>query len=317
MQKSIKTIFILSLFLGLTSSSHTSAVSNPYDAIDRSWVQEQKLDNSTGELREEKEREEVRNQLEISFIVGLILLILSGLVIAAGHFYEKISGKKLEVEKTIEGIVVVSRVKRIAHFAIDFFILTTGVHFIVLYIAINVQWSLYIQYQWIFFTILLITYYTISELFFGRTIGKFITESRVISLNGSQPTFYQILLRTLVRLIPFEIFSLMGVSPLGWHDKWSGTMVVSNDTIATLKKFSNINDHEVADFALDDQLEVKRWFRFFKVAYLFLYAGLVISITLYAFLEHESILMWWLVFVFIFMEAIRRSFYYIVCGKKS
>src|SRR6185503_16207455 len=72
-----------------------------------------------------------------------------------------------------------------------------------------------------------IVYYGFFEGIFQRTPGKWITKTKVVRLDGSKPHFVQILGRTLIRLIPFEWISfLFGDHPFGWHDRWSGTMVV-------------------------------------------------------------------------------------------
>ena len=44
-------------------------------------------------------------------------------------------------------------------------------------------------------------------------------------LLAGRPTYGQILGRTFSRFVPFEAFSFLP-SPVGWHDRWSGTRVV-------------------------------------------------------------------------------------------
>jgi len=73
-----------------------------------------------------------------------------------------------------------------------------------------------------------IAYYLVMELACQRTIAKFITGTRVVTVDGGTPTFGQILGRTLSRMVPFEPFSfLFGQPPVGWHDSWSGTRVIT------------------------------------------------------------------------------------------
>ena len=69
-------------------------------------------------------------------------------------------------------------------------------------------------------------YYAVLEGFTGRTIGKFITRTKVVDENGEKPDFNTILIRSLCRLIPFEQFSFLGSDSYGWHDKFSKTRVV-------------------------------------------------------------------------------------------
>ncbi len=75
----------------------------------------------------------------------------------------------------------------------------------------------------VFFIILF--YYSFFESIFSRTPGKFITNTRVVMLNGYLPNLNTILLRTLCRMIPFEALSLL-LSEVAWHDKFTSTRVV-------------------------------------------------------------------------------------------
>lgn len=72
--------------------------------------------------------------------------------------------------------------------------------------------------SWIF-------YYWGLEYWFGKTLGKLLTRTRVVREDGGKPTASQIFVRTLCRLVPFEPFSFLA-SHKGWHDRWSGTKVV-------------------------------------------------------------------------------------------
>jgi uncharacterized RDD family membrane protein YckC len=69
-------------------------------------------------------------------------------------------------------------------------------------------------------------YYLLMEGLYGRTLGKFITGTRVVTESGGRPTFGQIFKRTWLRDIPLEAFSFFGARP-GWHDRWSRTRVIS------------------------------------------------------------------------------------------
>ncbi|MGC4094529.1 MAG: RDD family protein [Polyangiaceae bacterium] len=79
----------------------------------------------------------------------------------------------------------------------------------------------------IFVTIpLLIGYYLFFEGMFGKTPAKWLTNTRVVTVDGAHPRFMQILGRILSRYVPFEAFSFLDSHPVGWHDKWSGTRVI-------------------------------------------------------------------------------------------
>lgn len=69
-------------------------------------------------------------------------------------------------------------------------------------------------------------YYSATELLTGRTIAKYITNTRVVTEDGTKPASGTILLRSLCRFIPFEPFSFLGSDNSGWHDKLSKTRVI-------------------------------------------------------------------------------------------
>jgi uncharacterized RDD family membrane protein YckC len=70
------------------------------------------------------------------------------------------------------------------------------------------------------------TYFILLEVFTGKTIAKYVTGTRVIDENGNRAGPEKILLRTVIRFIPFEQFSYFGEPCIGWHDKLSKTRVV-------------------------------------------------------------------------------------------
>jgi membrane protease YdiL (CAAX protease family) len=76
-----------------------------------------------------------------------------------------------------------------------------------------------------------VIYFTLFEAITGRTPGKLITGTRVVSVDGSQPEVKTILLRSLFRFVPLEPFSFFGSEPTGWHDRWSRTLVVKHDAL--------------------------------------------------------------------------------------
>ena len=72
-----------------------------------------------------------------------------------------------------------------------------------------------------------LVYYTICEKAFkGYTLGKLITGTRAIREDGGELTFKDALLRSLSRLVPFEVFSAFGGYP--WHDSWTNTRVIQS-----------------------------------------------------------------------------------------
>ena len=61
----------------------------------------------------------------------------------------------------------------------------------------------------------------------GRTIGKMVTKTRAVRMDGSILTFYDALKRSLVRIIPIDAFSALAGSP--WHDRWTDTKVIKEN----------------------------------------------------------------------------------------
>ncbi|RDZ26691.1 RDD family protein [Lysobacter silvisoli] len=75
----------------------------------------------------------------------------------------------------------------------------------------------------------MLAYYTLMEGAFGFTIGKLITNTRVVDEYGRPPGFGRALLRSLCRFIPFEAFSLLMSEDSvrrGWHDSLARCYVI-------------------------------------------------------------------------------------------
>ena len=72
---------------------------------------------------------------------------------------------------------------------------------------------------------LLVTFFTVIEgASKGRSLGKLITGTVAIRDDGATITWKDAFMRSLCRIIPFEMFS--GLSGYPWHDKLSKTIVV-------------------------------------------------------------------------------------------
>ena len=91
--------------------------------------------------------------------------------------------------------------------------------------------------------------YVVSLLYYGlfesltfRTVGKYITNTKVILRDGTQPDSITILLRTICRFIPLEFISFL-ISPIGWHDSLSKTLVVDIYRYKTaMRQKDEVND---------------------------------------------------------------------------
>jgi len=110
-----------------------------------------------------------------------------------------------------------------------------------------IMWMLF-QFLWVEFfnlihLIVFVAYYTISEFYFQKTIGKYATGTVVIDINGSKPDQKTIFLRSISRLIPLEPLSCIGLYSRGWHDILTQTFVVK---LEDLKEFKNENHDKIA-----------------------------------------------------------------------
>jgi len=76
------------------------------------------------------------------------------------------------------------------------------------------------------FFVVSLLYYSITEIYFERTVAKYITKTLVVMKDGSSPDTMRIIKRTLCRWIPFEPFSFFNKDARGWHDTLTRTFVV-------------------------------------------------------------------------------------------
>jgi uncharacterized RDD family membrane protein YckC len=68
-------------------------------------------------------------------------------------------------------------------------------------------------------------YYFFLELLLGQTVGKMLTKTIVVDKNGNKPKTLRLIIRTLVRFIPFEWFTFLFAN-FGLHDFLSKTTVI-------------------------------------------------------------------------------------------
>ena len=138
------------------------------------------------------------------------------------------TAEKKQKEK-VDSNVVGSGI-RFLNFIIDFFvwlILATIIGFIIgLFVQTTDQGIIQI-FGYILILGTFIGYYAIMEIKFQKTIGKFITKTKVVKMNGERPENSDIISRTFCRLIPFDRISFLFVKN-GIHDFLSKTKVVKD-----------------------------------------------------------------------------------------
>ncbi len=78
----------------------------------------------------------------------------------------------------------------------------------------------------------------VETLFKGRSIGKFITGTKAVNLDGTNISSATAFARGLSRAVPFEPFSALGGNgaPEPWHDKWNNTIVIDLKQSTVIKK---------------------------------------------------------------------------------
>ncbi len=77
-------------------------------------------------------------------------------------------------------------------------------------------------------TISFFGYYIFMEHKFQKSIGKFITKTKVLRADGEKAQLGDIVARTFCRLIPFDRLSYLFTSN-GFHDRLSNTTVIKDD----------------------------------------------------------------------------------------
>lgn len=135
--------------------------------------------------------------------------------------------------------------QRFFHYLIDYLIISLiiyGIQFLSNlvgnYVKIN-SFNIFSITSFFSFPVLFTTatYYLFFEFLFQKTPGKFITKTVVIDEYGNKPEFKTILIRSMIRYVPFDALSCLGDNEsYGWHDKWSKTWVVDENELNTIKK---------------------------------------------------------------------------------
>jgi hypothetical protein len=73
-----------------------------------------------------------------------------------------------------------------------------------------------------------IFYFFVFEYVFGRTIGQLLTNACVVDQRNRKPDVNTLMLRTILRLNPLDVFTFFSLRKEGWHDRFSGTKTISS-----------------------------------------------------------------------------------------
>ncbi len=138
--------------------------------------------------------------------------------------------------------------KRLANFLIDFVVSTILAAGVML--VFSLTWSVLVD-DGIFrqmenmntlidrvltFVVRAMVYYIPFEYFTGRTIGKMLTRTKVVTRDGEKADLGAIVLRNCARIIPFDCLSFFSENPVGWHDQAGGTMIVDDIPLYNLEE---------------------------------------------------------------------------------
>lgn len=68
--------------------------------------------------------------------------------------------------------------------------------------------------------------FIVEAVFKGKSLGKLITGTRAVNLDGSRISTTTALGRGFSRAVPFNPFSALGTPSDPWHDRWNKTLVM-------------------------------------------------------------------------------------------
>lgn len=78
------------------------------------------------------------------------------------------------------------------------------------------------------FLAIYVLYYTLLEGTKGKTLGKLLTRTKAMQIDGSPLGYKKAFLRTLCRFVPFEFISVF-FGGFMWHDQWTYSMTVQDN----------------------------------------------------------------------------------------
>jgi uncharacterized RDD family membrane protein YckC len=122
-------------------------------------------------------------------------------------------------------MILADKSTRLYNYVVDIFSISIIIFFAFFFIVMGFN----PQENSIFYVVCFLGYYGYYFLFewrTGRTLGKFLTNTKVTDTHGEPPTFLQILIRTFLRLPIIDGISFLFGSEIGIHDRLSGTRVV-------------------------------------------------------------------------------------------
>jgi uncharacterized RDD family membrane protein YckC len=77
------------------------------------------------------------------------------------------------------------------------------------------------------YVVIILLYYTLLEGAKGKTLGKLITKTKAVQIDGAPLGYKKAFFRSLCRFVPLEFISIF-FSRMMWHDQWTYTMVIKD-----------------------------------------------------------------------------------------
>ena len=143
---------------------------------------------------------------------------------------------KKEIKKNEIDSSKVTTLTRFIHFFIDMigFFLTAMILSVVFDLFVHTSdKSTYALFGYLMMLISFFLYYVFMEYKFQKTIGKFLTKTKVVMNDGRKPELNEIIIRTAFRLIPFDQISYL-FTKNGFHDRLSNTTVIKDEFEKTI-----------------------------------------------------------------------------------
>jgi uncharacterized RDD family membrane protein YckC len=136
----------------------------------------------------------------------------------------------VNIEKQEEAVLEANRagsIVRFVHFIVDIiaFLVVYAIIGTLFQFVFSIEGNEYLLLFWFLMLFSFVLYFSVMEFKFQKTLGKFITKTKVVTLNGEKPSINDIMRRTFCRLIPFDRLSFLFMEN-GIHDGLSNTRVI-------------------------------------------------------------------------------------------
>jgi uncharacterized RDD family membrane protein YckC len=135
---------------------------------------------------------------------------------------------KVSFKATNPEYLKVNRTTRFFHFVVDLFFAYVFSFFAGYMFGVFQLAHIVVENQYLFGAIVIFIFFFFQEFFFGKTIGKFITKTRVVDKTGNRPSFTLLVIRNISRLIPFDALTYLSKEKRGLHDIFSTTYVIKD-----------------------------------------------------------------------------------------